>query len=129
MRFKPFSALFFALVLASCTNEMMAPVPVQGPFRTFAERPCPEESVLDYENFGEAFLLDWCVGCHSSYLPPGERGMAPEIVNLDRHDAIQLNTELIWLRAGDGNATMPPVGAPDEVERALFGEWLACGAP
>lgn len=35
----------------------------------------------------------------------------------------------IWIRAADQNFSMPPVGPPPEDERALLGEWLACGAP
>jgi uncharacterized membrane protein len=50
-------------------------------------------------------------------------------VDFDNLDMIKAHAARIWIRAGDGNDTMPPAGDPDEVERELLGEWLACGAP
>jgi hypothetical protein len=100
-----------------------------GPWGSLKERPCPEESYLTYDDFGGPFLLTWCDGCHSVDLPDGSRQGAPLGVDFDTIDDVRRQKKRIWARAGDQNDTMPPIGGPDEEERALLGEWLACGAP
>lgn len=134
MRFR--SEILFALALSvtlvgsSCVIEDSAedddgeePVP-----STLDERPCPEDSFLTYEDFGEPFLLNWCTGCHSAALDEGERQGAPVGSNYETIALVRKNAARLWARAGDHNLTMPPVGGPESDERALFGEWLACGA-
>lgn len=123
-----------ALLVAGCAAE-------GGPVRpddvTFATRECPDESTLDYDTFGEPFLLDWCTGCHSSALPEDLRAEAPEEINFDAFDetlATGLATEtdpmelleLMYNQAADGRDQMPPEGGPGEAERELLGEWIAC---
>jgi hypothetical protein len=98
-------------------------------YPSLAERPCPEDSVLTSENFGAAFMLTYCTGCHHSALPDGERAGAPVGVDFELLIKVRAQAERIWARAGDQNATMPPVGPPPADERARLGEWLACGAP
>ncbi len=93
------------------------------------ERPCPEGSELSYDNFGGPFILDWCSGCHASALPVGERQGAPQGSDFDTLDRIRAAAPRIWARSGDHNVTMPPEAGPDDQERAMLGEWLACGAP
>ena len=93
-----------------------------------SERPCPDDSELTYENFGEGFMLSWCNGCHSSVMPEGERQDAPLASNFDDLDAVRAWSDRIWFRSADHNITMPPVGGPEDDERARLGEWLACGA-
>ena len=87
-----------------------------------------ETSYLTYGNFGEPFALDWCRGCHSSDVPMGMRQKAPIDVNCDTHEDIMTWRERIESRATGDEPTMPPAGGPGEAERALLGEWLACGA-
>lgn len=98
-------------------------------WNSLAERPCPEDSYVTYENFGRPFLLSWCNGCHSADVPDGMRQGAPIDVNFDAPGDAAAWAERIWARSGDQNATMPPIGPPGAEERALLGEWLACGAP
>lgn len=100
-----------------------------GPWSSLDERPCPEDSSLTYANFGRPYMLDHCTGCHASALPEGERQGAPLAVDFDSLEDVRAQAERIWARAGDQNASMPPVGPPGDDERALLGEWLACGAP
>ena len=101
-----------------------------GPlYASFSERPCPEESTLTYENFGQGFMLNLCTACHHSDLPEGMRQDAPVATNLDAVDDVRGLAERIWIRSGDQNLTMPPRGGPSDTERAELGEWLACGAP
>ena len=99
-----------------------------GPYRgPFEDRPCPEDSILDYQNFGGPFLLTWCAGCHNA--EPGRRQDAPESITFRDSDEVRAHLDRMWERAGDANDTMPPVGGPGLAERELLGEWLACGAP
>lgn len=100
-----------------------------GEWASLDDRPCPEDSILTYENFGGPFMISQCTGCHHAGLPEGERQMAPLAVNFDTVEAIRAQADRVWARAADQNATMPPAGAPGADERAMLGEWLACGAP
>ncbi|MEM9190647.1 MAG: hypothetical protein AAGF12_15790 [Myxococcota bacterium] len=117
-------------VIAGCSDDdaMMEP-DLEGPWEALTERPCPDESILTYENFGRPFMLDWCTGCHSSQLPEGLRANAPLMIDLETQDFVVAQMERVWARAGDDNETMPPAGGPGPDERRLLGEWLACGAP
>ncbi len=94
-----------------------------------SERPCPEDSVLSYDDFGGPFVLSFCAGCHASGLPEGERQGAPAFSNFDTLEDIRAAAARMWARSGDHNVTMPPEGGPDPLDREMFGEWLACGAP
>ena len=117
------------LMLAGCGSESLPPdAPEPEAFATLAERPCPEDSYVGWEDFGGPFVYTWCTGCHSADMPEGARGDAPLGVDFDDVEDVRAWADRIWARAGDQNDTMPPVGGPDEEERALLGEWLACGA-
>lgn len=100
-----------------------------GAWTTLSERPCPEDSFVTYEDFGGPLMISYCNGCHSQDLPEAERQKAPFGVDFDTVEQIRKHAERIWQRSGDQNATMPPIGGPSEEDRALLGEWLACGAP
>ena len=102
----------------------------EGPWETFAERPCPARFISELRELRRpGSLLTYCTGCHHSGIPDGERQMAPLAVNFDRVQDVRLQIQRVWARAADHNETMPPFGAGDDEERALLGEWLACGAP
>jgi hypothetical protein len=94
-----------------------------------ADRDCPPDSFLRHDNFGAPFFAEYCTGCHSSQLPDDMRQDAPPGVDFETLDGIRARADRIYLRAADGNATMPPVGGPGDEERVLLGEWLGCGAP
>ena len=114
---------------ASGDDGMQTPLPVdEGPWSSFEERSCPPDSFLSFENFGGPYLLDHCKGCHSKAIPEGMRQGAPAGVDFDTIADVRAWAPRIWARAADQNDTMPPVGAPGAEERALLGEWLACGA-
>jgi hypothetical protein len=105
-------------------------VPIDaGPWASLEARPCPEDSFLSFENFGAIHLLNYCTGCHSSGLPADQRQGAPIEINFDDLEDVRGHAPRIWARAADHNVTMPPAGGAPEGERALLGEWLACGAP
>ncbi|MEM6995452.1 MAG: hypothetical protein AAF721_33390, partial [Myxococcota bacterium] len=53
----------------------------EGPWDTFEERPCPDDSFVTFENFGWPHMLTFCNGCHSSMLPADMRQGAPIEIN------------------------------------------------
>lgn len=116
-----------AVVFGACSVE---DADVDGPPPTrLADRECPPDSVLTYESFGGPFIYSYCSGCHSKDLPEGMRQEAPMGSDFDTLDATREWSARIWARAADHNLTMPPIGGPDDDEREMLGEWLACGAP
>lgn len=112
---------------AGCIAEEAEPD--DGPWKSLKERPCPEDSFLTWDNFGSPFMDTWCNGCHGAGLPDGMRQGAPIGIDFDTLEDVRAQDDRIWARAGDQNDTMPPIGGPHEEERAMLGEWLACGAP
>jgi len=98
---------------------------------------CPDDSDLDYESFGAAFLDRYCISCHSSALSPAERGGAPFGFDYDTHaglwdSGIEHVDYVAAAGAAHENDFMPPRATllqPTGHERALLGEWLSCGAP
>ncbi|CAN0460361.1 unnamed protein product, partial [Ectocarpus fasciculatus] len=92
-----------------------------------ADRECPPDSPLTWENFGEATMLTYCVGCHSEYLDEGvARGSAPLGVDFNTQALTQDWLERIYARSGDTNTTMPPVDTMSAAAREQLGDWLAC---
>lgn len=86
---------------------------------------CPTEQTLKYDNFGQAFIQNHCLSCHSSG--------GPESPKLDTQAQIQAHIADIDKAAAAGpnvvNTYMPEGSSVDEAERRKLGEWLACGAP
>lgn len=110
-----------ALALVSCAEDQAPAVP--------EDRLCPSESFLTYENFGAPFLSEHCTGCHSALVPDDMRQQAPRGIDFETLAKVRERDGLIFRRAADDNATMPPIGGPGAEERRLLGDWLACGAP
>lgn len=119
-------AVVTATVAGACTLEGE---PIEEAPKTLEQRVCPPDSVLTFENFGGPFISSYCSGCHAKDLPEGMRQDAPLDVDFDTLDATRAWAKRIWARAGDHNVTMPPIGGPEDDEREMLGEWLACGAP
>lgn len=91
----------------------------------------PDSPTYD-EHVGE--ILDaYCIKCH---LSPPQNG-APDYFRLDQYGpdgdlaGAGEMAELIGIRAGGENQTMPPTGnpAPTQVERDTIAAWVADGAP
>lgn len=86
---------------------------------------CPTTSTLTYANFGQAFMQDHCLACHSAN--------GPESPKFDTVAQIRAASSDIDRSAAAGpkavNTYMPEGGSVDEAERRKLGEWLACGAP
>jgi len=100
-----------------------------GPWPSLAERPCPNDSFLSWENFGGPFMLDYCTGCHGSGLELEDRQGATLGLDFNDVGAVRAHAERIWIRSADQNASMPPFAPPERDLRWWLGEWLACGAP
>lgn len=95
---------------------------------------CPDGSTLTYENFGQKFMSDHCLRCHSSSVKDADRKGAPADHNFDSLAEIQLFSDHIDQKAAAGpnstNVSMPPSDPkPSMEQREQLGEWLACGAP
>ncbi len=96
---------------------------------TIDTHPCPQGgTTLTYENFGQAFVDQWCEPCHASSAP--SRNGAPPNVTFDTHAQVLQWRDRIFARAADNNSSMPPGpdGPPDD-DRHKLADWLACGAP
>jgi|SRR6478752_550753 len=85
---------------------------------------CPDGSTLTYANFGQAFIQNNCLACHSA--------AGPESPKLDTLAQVQANKSDIDRAAAAGpngiNTYMPDGASVPEAERRKLGEWLACGA-
>jgi hypothetical protein len=96
------------------------------------ESTASEESALDcevtYENFAGPFLLNWCVGCHSSSLGADERQKAPLGADFDTLEGVRAKKDLVKKRVVE-DQTMPVLGGPSAEERELLGKWLDCDLP
>lgn len=90
---------------------------------------CAANSTLTYENFGKAYFLTWCNGCHSSSLENKDRADAPNNVNFDTLQDIRKHANRIYKRSVEGDNTMPPSIVLSHEQKKLLGEWLSCGAP
>ena len=92
---------------------------------------CPPGRPLTYETFGEPFMEQYCVRCHSSELEGADRSGAPEGHDFDSIGGILLVADHVDQYAAAGpdatNTVMPPTDPkPSTQERELLGEWLAC---
>jgi uncharacterized membrane protein len=85
-------------------------------------------STLTYDNFGSAFMTNYCLDCHSS--SSGNRMGAPVSVNFDTLELVQNQASRVEARAGSGSS-MPPSSfssLPSDSERTMLSEWIDCGA-
>lgn len=97
---------------------------------------CPPGSTITYENFGKAFMEDFCTSCHSSTLTGAARNGATVAHDFDTLLGIRSVADHIDQTAGIGpasaNRNMPPedqTSIPADDDRRKLAEWIACGAP
>lgn len=119
-------------------NPPPDPIPNTAPLPPPTSLVCPKGTTLTYENFGEAFMLNYCTMCHSKNLADGQRGGAPIGVDFDGPDEVaiwrgSIIATTLGTTAADGKttttATMPPSGQVAAGELSLFADWLNCGTP
>lgn len=84
---------------------------------------CPPGSTLTYANFGQPFMDNYCVSCHSGKERP----------SLDSATAVKREIRGILSTTAAGpkatNDSMPTDTDVPQDDRVKLGEWLACGAP
>jgi hypothetical protein len=95
---------------------------------------CPSDSTLTYANFGQQFMQNYCLRCHSETLTCDQRMGAPSDHNFDQLAEIDLLSPHIDEYAGSGpsstNTHMPPSDPkPSMTDRQKLSEWIACGTP
>lgn len=135
--------LAFALAASSCGDGGDAPdtatddenqpdpperIPNEAPAPVQTALNCPKGTHLNYENFGEAFLLNYCTSCHSKHLPAARRAGAPLAANFDTASDASVWRAVI-LKKAVTEMSMPPSANMPPLDRALLAEWLNCGAP
>ena len=97
------------------------------------ETECPPTSTITYENFGRAFMEDFCVNCHSSTKTGEDRMGATEDHDFDTLLGIRQVANHVDQTAGIGpasaNRNMPPAEEPqpDDSDRRRLAEWISCG--
>lgn len=77
---------------------------------------------LNYHNFGDAFMTQYCLGCHA--FESLNREGAPTFITLDTLENIQVFREAIIRTINE--ETMPPQGGVAEETRQIAEEWLNC---
>lgn len=91
---------------------------------------CEDGTSLTYENFGEGFMLSYCVNCHGAELETDQRFGAPINVNLDTYEDMSLHRkDILKTAARKTNPKMPPSRHVPLEERELLAEWIKCGVP
>ncbi len=113
-----------ALGGAACSSDDSAePTPTGNPSTATQQDTC-----VSYEDFAGPFLLNWCVGCHSSSLDEAHRKMAPLDMNFDTLAGVRAHADRIKVRVSELK-NMPPLGGPSDADRAMLAEWIDCDLP
>lgn len=110
------------LGLAGCGGPL-----VSGDDSAVPADACAEAAPLTYENFGQAFLLAHCQGCHAAAAV--DRHGAPETVTFDTVDEAWAQASRILAVATSDPPTMPPNGGVRADDLVRLRWWLACGEP
>lgn len=84
---------------------------------------------LTYENFGQAFITQNCLGCHHSAQSGITRFGAPEGINFDTLQQIRMWEPMIRYMATGPNPQMPPAGVVWPWDREKLVQWLDAGLP
>jgi hypothetical protein len=93
---------------------------------------CPTSDPPTFDNFGSAFVGDYCLACHSTTKSGADRQLAPAGMNFDTLSLFREWTSQIDRVAAFGpdakNRRMPPAGhpAPSDAMRVRLGEFIAC---
>ncbi len=106
----------------------------EGDHGTPSGAECPEDSSVNWENFGKNFMESYCTRCHSGALAGSARNGAPADHNFESLELVQEQLEHIDTQAAAGPSVVNvemPIGepTPTDAERRQLGEWVACGAP
>ncbi len=105
------------------------PIGNEAPLPPPTSLACPRGTRLTYENFGQGFVRNFCNGCHAAQLDTTQRAGAPLKVDFDTYQNVIVWRAGILAKAGANGAPMPPINNVPSLDRAMFAEWLNCGAP
>ena len=84
-----------------------------------------QDCAKTYDNFGKAFIEQYCIGCHASANRGFARKGAPEGYNYDDVTIIQ-NKKKDILKWVIEKKRMPPIGTISDQEKANLKTWLDC---
>lgn len=92
---------------------------------------CPVANPPNYENFGRAFMTNYCIRCHSSTLRGSVRNGAAKGHDFDSREGVLAVMDHVDQHVAAGpngvNDEMPPSAPfPTTEERTRLGLWLAC---
>ena len=86
--------------------------------------PCDDAPLVNWNNFGGAFMTESCTGCHHSEVP--DRYGAPEGINFDTRELVWAQRGMILYTATGDEPAMPPQGGTTDMDRQLLEYWLNC---
>jgi hypothetical protein len=128
--------ILLGLLIAGCSSPV--PTPTQ------AKCSVPDPQTLTWDNFGQAFMAEFCTDCHSSALPHSQRNGAPLFHDYDTLMGVLSIVDHVDEQSASGpaadNMLMPPDSCPTtpggslnrscpqptEQQRKDLGVWLAC---
>lgn len=90
---------------------------------------CTDGTLLTYENFGEAFMSQHCVSCHSSQVTGSQRFGAPEGVDFDDRADVQRRLLSIQKIVAAPGRHLGRDFSMSARSKAHVLKWLECGAP
>jgi len=124
------SGIFFNCGSDAKKSDSTPPTKQKNRGASFLQDECPEGTLLTYENFGEAMMLEYCSTCHSRSRYEDERAGAPIAIQLDSaQDMATWRTRMIETLKVDAELPMPPSEHIVAADKQMLLEWLECGAP
>jgi uncharacterized membrane protein len=125
---RPVMHAFLATVVVSMACKSDSPSSLDGGAQSDEGGDC---SSLSYDNFGEAFVAEYCLYCHSASLTGAARGGATPGQNFDTLADIQTHQARMRDLVARELMPYPPTASrfPTHERRTKFVHWLDCGAP
>ncbi len=121
--------ILFGFTLTACPGPGSDELPAShsGDTAPAAGEGCGDVPAVDWDNFGQGFLLEACQGCHAT--TTADRYGAPEDVSFDTVEQAWLHAEEILNVAATDDPSMPPRGGVEDDDRVRLRWWLECGTP
>lgn len=85
---------------------------------------CDQYPDVTWDNFAQAFFEQSCQPCHASTSP--NRQGAPEEIDFDTQEDVEVLAFAILQSATGPNASMPPGGGVSEEDREKLQAYLTC---
>ena len=90
---------------------------------------CDGPYVESWEHFGQGFILNYCIGCHSVNYEENDRFGAPLNIDFNTHRQVLLYRTRILSQLQREPPTMPPDKVVEKEDLKRMIQWLRCGAP